>query len=763
MTDVVTVTGATVTLDIDSTTGMLSALSLPSRDGVTRVPVHVGATLTFGGQEQRGPTGGIEYIDTRSLTGAVARDVPHIAADGDDVVVTVPTSIDMWNLDWIWRLHADAQPAVSLTIDLTAPHTGERVLRGLELTVVVGVEHPDEWVVDAPGNMLRRAVSLDDLPHATSIEPPGGSRGSSGIVRLARADDVSLVLWPLCRTELAEIVLRPIRQYEAVTGIALEIETHLAGDLSSQRSLRYEGLRLDLARRSFSETVSSVQQWYRTLGITAPGDAPDWVAAASVFEVFIGRAVFWNNHEYAPYPTVQSLIDDLDRIESLGMTAIQLMPQHPYPSYNIHDFDDINTSYGSEAELRTLVAECHRRGLRVVLDVLLHGVIDGESITRAADRVRTGPVAALLDRSPGDLFAAGPDEAWRYQVSWSRHILDFEPYWIAGSPTVSPLIAQHPDWFYRDSTGTVSGVYTKAIDLRNEEARRWMLDSLLVLAQRLDADGFRLDAPTYNRFANWSDSTRHRASASTLACLEMFRELRPMMRAWKPDFMLYTEPSGVLHREMMDLTYNYDEQWLVGAGLGALPERSAWAVSDGRSMARWLADRDAMLPPGSLTCHHVDSHDTFWWPEWGEKWRREQFGASATAAAVAAFALWGGPFMTFVGGEQGIERDLELIAEARRRSVALRAGLSDVDVVGIDDDQVFAVFRHHESHGALVMVNMRDSPVAGVATVARIEGAHVGPVIIGATGGVAEVDGSTVRFALPKHGWCVVMTEGGNT
>lgn len=763
MTAIVTVAGAAVTLELDPSTGMLVALTLPAPVGGVQVPVTVAATLTLGGREQRGPTGGIEYVDTLSLSGSVARAEPRVAADGDDVVVTVPTTIDDWRLDWVWRLHANAQPGVSLAIELTAPETGERLLRGLELRVDVATEHPEGWVVDAPGNMLRRSVAIDDLPPSTGIEPPGGSRGSSGIVRLATLDDLSLVLWPLCTTELADIVLRTTRSEDVVTGVALAIDTHLAGDLSSQRSLRYEGLRLDLARQSFAETVTTVHAWYRTIGITAPGDAPAWVAGASVFEVFIGRAVFWNNHDYAPYPTVQALIDDLDRIEALGMTVIQLMPRHPYPSYNIHDFDDISTSYGPEDELRALVAECHGRGLRVVLDVLLHGVIDGESITTAADRVRSGPIAPLLDRRPGDLFAAGPDEGWRYAVSWSRHILDFEPHWIAGSPAVSPLIAEHPDWFYRDSSGAVSGVYTKAIDVRNVEARQWMLDSLLALAQRLDADGFRLDAPTYNRFANWSPTTRHRASASTLACLEMFRELRPLMRAWKPDFMLYTEPSGILHRETMDLTYNYDEQWLVGAGLGALPDRAAWAVSDGRSMAQWLADRDAFLPPGSLTCHHVDSHDTFWWPEWGEKWRREQFGATATAAAVAAFALWSGPFMTFVGGEGGIERDLALIAEARRLSVALREGESDVDAVTVDDDRVFAVFRRHGPFGALVLVNLGKGPAAGAVSVDGVDLGRVGSIVIGSVGGVAEPDGSRIRFALPTHGWCVVNTGEGDS
>ena len=755
MTAVVTVTGPTVTLELDPSTGMLTALSLPGSASGDRIPVTVCATLEVGGREQRGPTGGIEYVATQSLSGTTLRAEPSVIAEGEGMVVNVPTEIGEWHLNWVWRVHSDAQPNISLTLELTAPEAGERLLRGLNLRINVETVHAEEWVVDSPGNMLRRSVALAELPASTSIEPPSGSRGSSGIVRLADRDDLSLVLWPLCRTELADVVLRPMSAVAEKAGVTLDIATHLAGDFSSQRTLSYEGVRIDLARRTFDETVTAVQGWYHTLGITAPGDAPEWVVGASIFEVFIGRAVFWNNHEYAPYPTVQALMEDLDRIEALGITVIQLMPQHPYPSYNIHDFSDISTSYGPEEELRALVAECHRRGLRIVLDVLLHGVIDGESIKTAADRVRSGPIAPILDQSPGDLFSAGPDEAWRYQVSWSRHILDFEPYWVAGSPAVSPLIAEHPDWFYRDSSGAVSGVYTKAIDVRNDEARQWILDSLLALAQRLDADGFRLDAPTYNRFANWSPLTRHRASASTLACLELFRALRPMMRAWKVDFMLYTEPSGILHRETMDLNYNYDEQWLVGAGLGTLPKRAAWAVSDGRSMARWLADRDALLPPGSLTCHHVDSHDTFWWPEWGDKWRREQFGLSATAAAVAAFALWGGPFMTFVGGEVGLEQHLELLAEARRNMPALRRGTSYVDDLVVDSDALFAVLRRDGEDVVIGFVNLSNSLVTARVTSKTLDLQGWEASVAGPTGAwVADV-GGFLQVELSAHSWCV--------
>ena len=78
---------------------------------------------------------------------------------------------------------------------------------------------------------------------------------------------------------------------------------------------------------------------------------------------------------------------DLGRIVALGFDVIQLMPRQPYPSYNVHDYNDVDTTYGGEEALAVLVQRAHELGLRVVLDVVLHGVLDRRSIRDALARV----------------------------------------------------------------------------------------------------------------------------------------------------------------------------------------------------------------------------------------------------------------------------------------------------------------------------------------------------------------------------------------
>jgi hypothetical protein len=189
-----------------------------------------------------------------------------------------------------------------------------------------------------------------------------------------------------------------------------------------------------------------------------------------------------------------------------------------------------------------------------------------------------------------------------------------------------------------------------------------------------------------------------------LGCLSLFELLRTELRALKTDALLYTEPSGALYRRTMDLTYNYDEQWLVRAVMrgGDRPH----GIRNARELRAWLAERDASLTRGSLTAHHLDSHDTFWWPDPGRKWRREQYGLPAATALMTAFALCGGPYMTFVGGETGMEDAVRAVHRLRREHAAFGTGVADFDAPDVDDDDVFAVLRRAPGEDGLVLVNL---------------------------------------------------------
>lgn len=696
--------GAT-SLEIDDTTGLLTAIHHIDSRGIERhMSLEISIELVTGGSEERGPTGGVITVGTDCI-GDISRDhrVTDTCIEGTAERFSIHTHVGSWPVTWTWQIRVEDGPSVSLALDIGAPSIGSPILRNLIMRLVPVLGDPAEWTLSSPGNMLRPGITADTLNRVTGLSPAGGLRGSAAIVHLGGPNATSFTMWPFCKTEIGQLGLGPDS-----SGVQLEMRTGLAADITSPNIVRYEGLHLDLREGGWNEMLASMPAWYRTIGVTVPQDRPAWVDGASIYELQVGFGVFWGDHKYAPYPEVRNIIDDLDRISELGFDTLQLMPRQPYPSYNVHDYADITTSYGDEDDLRELVADCHRRGMRVILDVLLHGVLDQESIGSAADGVRMGPYRGELASQTGDIFRTDLTDDHLGEIAWSRHIIDFEPYWKGGSPERSPLLDEHPDWFFRDSAGNVMGVYTKAFDALNVEWQDWFIDAMASLVRRLDIDGFRFDAPTYNEFPNWSATTRHRASASPLACVGLFRRMRPVLKAINGQLLMYTEPSGIMLRESMDLNYNYDEQWLSTAVLQ--PDVSSpWTVSDAAQMVAWLADRDRSLPPGALTAHHVDSHDTFWWPLWGKKWRRQQFGIGPVRAFTVACLLCGGPFMMFTGGEEGIEDVLTATNAAKRQHAVLVQGTAAHDTALQSNAQVFCLARRLGQQLAWILVNLGDT------------------------------------------------------
>ena len=312
--------------------------------------------------------------------------------------------------------------------------------------------------------------------------------------------------------------------------------------------------------------------------------------------------------------------------------------------------------------------------MRIILDVLLHGVIDQESIGAAADGLRSGPYAARVTAETNDSFSTDVNDWDNYLVAWSRHILDFEPYWRAGSVPVSPLIAEHPDWFCRDSAGKVSGVYTKAFDVRNREWQEYFTKAMSFLLTELDIDGFRFDARTYNDFPNWAPWARGRAGSGP--------RVRGPVRAATPGAEGTQARRAALHRAVGPRTAAIDGSQLqlrrsVARDCGPSPaDPKPWGVRNAKGLATWMRDREALLPAGSMTAHHIDSHDTFWWPTWGKKLRREQFASEQFRLLTLIFAALPGPFMMFTGGEEGIADLLPIVAELKARQTWQRGAVS---------------------------------------------------------------------------------------
>ncbi|MDQ6743444.1 MAG: alpha-amylase family glycosyl hydrolase, partial [Candidatus Dormibacteraeota bacterium] len=120
-------------------------------------------------------------------------------------------------------------------------------------------------------------------------------------------------------------------------------------------------------------------------------DASTWYKDAIIYELHVRAFNDSNVDGIGDFP---GLIDKLDYIESLGVTALWLLPFYPSPlkddGYDIADYYDVNPSYGRPGDVRRLVKEAHRRGLRVITEMVCNHTSDQHPWFQRARRSRPG-------------------------------------------------------------------------------------------------------------------------------------------------------------------------------------------------------------------------------------------------------------------------------------------------------------------------------------------------------------------------------------
>ena len=72
---------------------------------------------------------------------------------------------------------------------------------------------------------------------------------------------------------------------------------------------------------------------------------------------------------------LQGVISKLDYLEELGIQGIWLMPIHPstsYHKYNVSDYYAIDPQYGTMEDFEQLIAECDKRDIHVIIDLVVN-------------------------------------------------------------------------------------------------------------------------------------------------------------------------------------------------------------------------------------------------------------------------------------------------------------------------------------------------------------------------------------------------------
>jgi cyclomaltodextrinase len=196
-------------------------------------------------------------------------------------------------------------------------------------------------------------------------------------------------------------------------------------------------LSIALLASSFGRSVA--QQPARDVAKESARPTRDWVRDGVIYEIY-PRA-------FSASGNFNGITAQLDRLKDLGVTILWLMPIHPIGQekkkgsigspYAVRDYYGINPDYGTKDDLKRLIGEAHRRGLKVIIDIVAN------------------------------------------HTSWDS------------------VLMKNPEFYKHDASGHITYPYDwfdiAALNYANQQLRGYMTEMLKYWLREFDLDGFRCD------------------------------------------------------------------------------------------------------------------------------------------------------------------------------------------------------------------------------------------------------------------------------
>jgi glycosidase len=254
-------------------------------------------------------------------------------------------------------------------------------------------------------------------------------------------------------------------------------------------------------------------------------DGNSWWNDAVFYEIFVRSFNDSNGDGIGDFNGVAEKLDylndgDPNTTTDLGVTGIWLMPIFPSPSYHgydVTDFYGVNSQYGTMEDFKNLLAEAHKRGIRIIIDMVLNHTSDQHPWFKEAKKDVKSKYRDWYIWSETDPNYKGP---WNERV-WHPSITGFY-YGI--------FEAFMPDLNYNNPK------VTKEMD---KVTSFWLKD--------VGVDGFRLDAAKHL-------IEESRKQENTPATHEWFKDFRPVYKAANPEAMTVGEISGDTPQTLADYT-----------------------------------------------------------------------------------------------------------------------------------------------------------------------------------------------------------------
>jgi len=159
-------------------------------------------------------------------------------------------------------------------------------------------------------------------------------------------------------------------------------------------------------------------------------EAPSWLRNGVVYEVF--------PRNFSPQGNFNGVTARLDELKDLGVNVLWLMPIHPLGEkmrkgtigspYAVKDYYAINPDYGTAKDLKRLVAEAHRRGLKVIIDIVANHTAWDSALMAHPDFYKQDPGGKIIPpvKEWSDVAGLNYDNPAlrRYMIAMLKHWVD---------------------------------------------------------------------------------------------------------------------------------------------------------------------------------------------------------------------------------------------------------------------------------------------------------------------------------------------------
>ncbi len=192
-----------------------------------------------------------------------------------------------------------------------------------------------------------------------------------------------------------------------------------------------------------------------TSNATAQIVHPNWAQNAVVYEV--------NVRQFSESGKISAVIDQLERLKSLGVDILWLMPLHPIGEenrkgtlgsyYSVKDYNAFNPEFGTEGDFEMFVKKAHQLGFKVIID-------------------------------------------------WVANHTAWDNDWIK----------KHPEWYVRDAAGKIQTQYdwtdVAKLNYASKPMRSAMTEAMKHWVTKYDIDGFRCDVAFLVPVDFWNENRK---------------------------------------------------------------------------------------------------------------------------------------------------------------------------------------------------------------------------------------------------------------